>query len=784
MAVEQTNGTWYWLRPDREQVRGSLSELKALLAARALPRSTLVWTEPWPQWLAATEVAVLASVLPPSAQRLAREGVSSTSTADSVARRSELGKAKEPSKPEAAKAEPAKAEVAKAEPAKAEAKSEPKADVAKAEPAKSEPKADVAKAEPAKSEPKAEPAKKSEPKADVAKAEAKSEPKADVAKAEAKSEPKADAAKAEAKSEPKAEAAKAEVAKSEPKADVAKAEPAKSEPKADVAKAEAKSEPKADVAKAEPVKSEPKADVAKAEPAKSEPKAEPPRATPKADASGRRDKEKAPPAPSEQRHAASKAVNEPLRVAVAVTRTLGADEIGESASLQPAAVEPVESANPTESAKVEEAAKPVEPTKPSAVAKPVEPALPLVSERPSPRRPVTSSEAPVELGASEAAPPTTDFRSRGRRAKAALWVVSGACGALALALGLTLRSLRARPLTLAVEHSVAAPAPVAPKSPDCSLLLPAAKLAPNVERNVEPSVVSLEGDRAAIGFAASAGEAQGIVIDLTSFDVTRSFSEPGDARVSHVAYVAESPPRFDVQRDSLELRSMRALSSSPPLDLAVAKDALVARAGAEKSLLWALPAGHGAEPRAARLDDGSHRVVLRRGGAEGELVTGVIGADGRARGELESIQSGARLLGTPAIAAGKSSVMVVFAGRDQKTDPFRLRFSELRAGQPGVPASELAIVGDGNGAIAPSLTALGDEGWLLQWTSGEVGRYRVFVQALSATMSPLGTPVPVSPMGANAGQGVVRVIGERVLSLFVLPVPGHDELWGAVLKCP
>jgi hypothetical protein len=27
------------------------------------------------------------------------------------------------------------------------------------------------------------------------------------------------------------------------------------------------------------------------------------------------------------------------------------------------------------------------------------------------------------------------------------------------------------------------------------------------------------------------------------------------------------------------------------------------------------------------------------------------------------------------------------------------------------------------------------------------------------------------------------VLGDRVLSLFVLPVPGRDELWGSVLRC-
>jgi len=401
----------------------------------------------------------------------------------------------------------------------------------------------------------------------------------------------------------------------------------------------------------------------------------------------------------------------------------------------------------------------------------------------APRRALTSSEAPVELS-SQLEPASPSANRLARRAKTALWVVSGACGVLALALGLSLRALRARPLTLAVRTNVPASTPQAPKAAECSLQSPAAKLASSIERGVEPVLVQLDENRAALGFAASAAEAQGIVVDLATLDVTRAFSEVGEARVSQVLPSVDGPLRFSVARDEPEFSSPRAFATLPPSELGVTKEGVVSRSGGEKKLLWPLPPGHGAELRAARNADGRYRIIMRRGGAEGELVTGLLGPDGRAQGELEPVETGVHFLGTPAIASAKESTLIAFAGRDQKSDPFRLRLASIRAGQRAARAVDFpAGANDGTGAIAPAVAALGDDAWVLQWTQGEAGRYRVFVQAVSAELAPLGPAIPVSPMGANAGQGLVRSIGERTLSLFVLPVPGHDELWGAVLKC-
>jgi hypothetical protein len=399
------------------------------------------------------------------------------------------------------------------------------------------------------------------------------------------------------------------------------------------------------------------------------------------------------------------------------------------------------------------------------------------------RRLSTTSEAPVELLAEPSEVPPASGAGPKKRAKVALVAVSVACAGLALALGLTLRQLTKRPVAVAAHASVPAPKP---PEPGCTLLEPAAKFASSVQRDVAISVAALDATRAAIGFAATSAEAQGIVVDLGSLDVARPFVETAERRIGSVIAKAGDAASFSVERDDAGFTSARVLETNPPVTLGVTAEGLMARAGSGAALrLLALSKGQATEPRAARLADGSHAVALRRGGAAGEIHAGFLGPDGHAEGELGEIVAGAHLIGAPSVAANAGRALVAFAARDGDSDPWKLRLATLRPNQGADAARDFAVPTNevGNGAIAPSVSALDDARWLVQWTQGEVGHYRVFVQAVGADLAPQGAAVPVSPMGANAGQGTVLRIGERTLSLFVLPVPGRDELWGAVLKC-
>ena len=88
----------------------------------------------------------------------------------------------------------------------------------------------------------------------------------------------------------------------------------------------------------------------------------------------------------------------------------------------------------------------------------------------------------------------------------------------------------------------------------------------------------------------------------------------------------------------------------------------------------------------------------------------------------------------------------------------------------------------GSEAISPAAAGAGDR-WVLQWTEGTTGQHDVRIQTLDSTLAPVGDPVTVSPRGANAGQGVVWVHGERGVSLFLVTNGRSHELWGAALKC-
>ncbi|HET9934734.1 MAG TPA: GYF domain-containing protein [Polyangiaceae bacterium] len=894
MTVE-SNATWYWLRPDRQQASGSLAELRNLLAARSLPRSTLVWAEPWPEWLPASEVAALADAIPPAAPRPASEPPPRPS-APPLVRRNAPAPLHEPARSKAPSAQPPKFDPAKREAANGSLKLEPPRANGALRPAPSlkaeaflnslskkpsSAKVDSLRAEPftasdevnaqtsARSDlPKLEARRSAAPKPLAPKSNLpKLEPRATQGdKVPPRAVAKSDGAPA---AEPRAEAPavlprpgdvssalpgpvhgsplptphEAAPALTGPVEGSGLAEPAAAS-HADVAQLEGappvtRGEPPArPLAELDPELSQAVASVSMPEPIEAAPEV-----LPKVEAAS-----VARSSLDDLESKASELETVPLAVPV--------DTLREPAARDASTVEPKldDDAKFEVSArdivKVEElpstAVHPEEPSSPAAAfAEPSEaapegdrelltlPAEHLVTEAPAaalheaapmpgealgvadakreelfasdygvhgpastpgffpaqPRRALTNTDAPVELAASEEGlvpPPGRRANEGGRGAKTALWAVSSVCAVLVLALGFTVRALRSRPLETAVQSSVTAPPPKPeePQSFQCSVLAAAAKLATSVERNIEPSVTPIDDARVAIGFASAPGEAEGIVVDLGTLDVSQAFQEKADARVAQVVASAGQPPRFAVQREALDFASARVLETEPSSELGVAPEALVIRRGAEKKVLWPLPPGHGAEPKTARQQDGSYRVVLRRGGVAGDLVTGKIGADGNAAGELSVIDAGVRMLGSPVVAANKSASFVVFAGRDQKTDPFRLRAASLSTGEPSPRAADLPIpTAEGNGALAPSLTPTADDRWLLQWTQGEVGRYRVFVQALSKELKPEGTAVAVSPMGANAGQGVVRAFGDKALSLFVLPVPGHDELWGAVLTC-
>jgi hypothetical protein len=365
--------------------------------------------------------------------------------------------------------------------------------------------------------------------------------------------------------------------------------------------------------------------------------------------------------------------------------------------------------------------------------------------------------------------------------------LSALSGALLVAvIGLWLSHSRkgASPDALPSASAAAAPSPTQLAPLGCKLLLPAARLAANIERTVPPyaSKIATEG-ALALGIAASKTKGVGLRVDPNTLDVLPTFEEEGKDAVRGVVPLTRSGAlAFFVDRDDRALHSAHTVDEIPPFTLGVSDAGFSRVVAGSASVVWPLAADTKiTEPRSAPLA-GGYGVTFRRGGQSGAVLVGFVGNDGSKKSELAEIPEAPKFLGTPMIAGNTSGALVAFAGRDGAEAAWKLYVSQSKPGEAPGPARAL-IAGDGGSVISPTLAALPDDRWLVQWTEGISGQYHVHVQSFSAELSPIGHSVLVSPKGANAGQGSLATYPSGALSLFILTTAGHDELWGATLSC-
>jgi hypothetical protein len=326
---------------------------------------------------------------------------------------------------------------------------------------------------------------------------------------------------------------------------------------------------------------------------------------------------------------------------------------------------------------------------------------------------------------------------------------------------------------------------VAARPPGCELQSPAARLSPAVHRSVPPAFAELDaGRRVAVGIAETPKNAVGLVVTLDTLDVTKRFEDAGtELLYGVVPFAAARAPSFSVDRAGGALRGARTVA--PDLAIGLAGGDLVRTRGGATTVVFAQAASDKVtDPRIATSTAG-HLVTFRRGGLSGRVLYGWLAPDGSPKGELSTLAvAGVTLSGTPDAAVNAKRGVVAFAGRATADAPWRVQLVAVSQGAAPAPkAFETPPGGSGAGSIAPAVSRLGDDGWILQWTEGTTGQYQVRVQELSASLDPVGEPRLVSPKGANAGQGAVFAVGDRVLSVFVQTTAGHDELWGAILRC-
>ncbi len=682
-VTEQSNETpWYWLRPDREQVRGSLGELRALLASRALPRSTLVWMDPWAEWLPATRVPELVGVLPPSARRPKESRGSGTAQASPSQGEAPVESASQPSSPALVASEASTLSSVSPAPAPTEPKSE----------------SNIAVPTPGL------PSVRKPPRPDVR----PPPPPAHDARQSQSSISSLFLTPEEAAAQRAAELALTAAAQPSSAPITASVSAPVSEPELDV-----------------PLPSSPPVVVS----------------APRENTSAAPVPPIAPPPPS---------------VATAPEPDVSAPRALE---VSPA----VGTASPTSTLDAAENA-------PSQ-------ALPT----PKSRRSSTVSDAPVELFVAPV------VASTAKPKRTALVALSAACALLFGGLVLSLRALSNRPAPTQKDVTAAvAPKPAPPAG--CRLIAPAAKLAPSIERTVALSVNAVGRDYAAIGFAATRTRAEGLMVDLRTLDASTAFDQDGSQPVLSTTPdgAATGSATFQVTRDDGALSQAQPLEGAPEARLGFSGGRLVRRSNGEEAVLAQVGTTQATEPRSVRASADLYATTFRQGGLAGTLQFAWFRpVGGEASAELQRVATGVQLLGTPSLAAAADGALIAFAGRNAESEPWRLRLAPVASAGRAEDAFDFPLAEQdlGNGAIAPAVAALPERRWGLQWTQGATGRYRVQVQALGVDLKTRGPAIPVSPVGANAGQGSLWSVGERVLSLFVLPVPGKDELWGAVLEC-
>jgi hypothetical protein len=322
------------------------------------------------------------------------------------------------------------------------------------------------------------------------------------------------------------------------------------------------------------------------------------------------------------------------------------------------------------------------------------------------------------------------------------------------------------------------PASSAPAVPGCRLALPPSRIS-TIERTVPIATIPLDGGKLALGIADTKTSAAGWVYDPITGETQRKLDAPlGSGDVTHVT---PTEPLV-VDRSASDFAFARTLA--PGLAIGVGPSGILRRGSdGATGVVWPVATGVRVTPPRVASSPKLHFVAFRQGGAEGQLMAGWLRQDGTALGEPTSLAGAPKTLGTPSVALTEKEAILLFAARQDKSEPYRVHAARAGLGKAPTAPVVLDLPAEGGGAIAPSLTAFSSDRFLVQWTDGNVGHYQVHMRILDASLKPLSEPLLVSAKGANAGQGTIATAARAVVSFFIQTTAGHDELWGATLSC-
>src|SRR6185503_3902072 len=143
-------------------------------------------------------------------------------------------------------------------------------------------------------------------------------------------------------------------------------------------------------------------------------------------------------------------------------------------------------------------------------------------------------------------------------------------------------------------------------------------------------------------------------------------------------------------------------------------------------------------------------------------------------------------IGSPAVAASGDRMMVAWAERASKEDPWSVRYAFFRPSDAAAQAKTFSLSGgEAERAMSPSLAPLGGGRFLFVWTGCPEGGS---CQVRGVVFNADGTttaPFTASADGVNAGQGQAAVLADgRGVVAFLAGAGKHNfEVDAAPIHC-
>lgn len=342
----------------------------------------------------------------------------------------------------------------------------------------------------------------------------------------------------------------------------------------------------------------------------------------------------------------------------------------------------------------------------------------------------------------------------------------------------------AREPALSVQVEAASSSPVGAATPpkQCQLARGAQRLDAKIDQRVPLELLAVpDAKKVAIGFASEPTTAVGLMLDLESFKADQSFLDEADAPVRNVIPVLSlGKAEFRVDRTSEEFTYQRTVG--PQLIIGATPGGFARKIEGPPEVVWPNIGVAVTKLSVASAPSAGHAVAFREGE---QVLVGWLKGDGSKASDPRPVKAD-EFVGSPAIAASDSGLLVAFASRPDKDAKWGVALGSAEPGAVPEQARPFVIPPGGPGieTISPSVTGLPGGRWLVQWTEGGMGSRQVRVQTLAKDLAPVGDAITLSAPEDNAGQGVAYAAGTDALSLFIVIRGEERQLWGAKLTCP